>query len=403
MNPMNPMKSMNPKRIVLAIAILVTLSDLTPAGATGADQDIAVFERQILFEAGPEREYRSIRIPCILALPDNTVLAVAAGRSRVSDWADIRMIMRRSTDGGRTWEPLSVLIERGQNVADNPVLIWDAPAKTVHFLHQVNYERIYHMASADSGKTWSQPVDITPQLARFQQLYKWNVIAPGPGHGIQLKNGRLIVPVWLANGAPEPSGKGIIHRPSVTTVIYSDDHGKTWHAGDILPDVLKNMNETVAVPAEDGGVWFYIRNEEIPGFKIGLAYSKDGATNWTKAELHEDLYQPICFSSVLRLSGAPGKSRILFCNPDSRKNPRINKNNPWRARENLTLRLSYDEGRTWPVVRVLEPRASSYSDLAILPEGTILCLFEHDNKYISVARFNLEWLTDRKDTLRGGK
>ncbi|MDR1011934.1 MAG: glycoside hydrolase [Opitutaceae bacterium] len=369
----------------------------------GAGEDMAVFDRQILFEAGPERDYRVIRIPCILALPDDTVLAVAAGRSSASDWADIRMIMRRSTDGGKTWGPLSVLIDRGKNVADNPVLIWDAPAKTVHFLHQVNYERIYHMTSTDSGKTWSEPVDITPQLSRFQQFYKWNVIAPGPGHGIQLENGRLIIPVWLANGAPEPSGKGIVHRPSVATSIYSDDHGKTWRCGEIMPDVLKNMSETVAVPAADGGVWFYIRNEEIPAFKIGLAYSKDGATNWTKAELQEDLYQPICFSSVLRISGAPDKSRILFCNPDSRTNPKPNRGNPWRARENLTLRMSYDEGKTWPVVRVLEPRHSSYSDLTMLSDGTILCLFEHDNRYISVARFNLAWLTDRKDALRGGR
>ncbi len=390
---------MKPIYALLSVIALVMAAGDLPAN-TNSDADIAVFERQILFEAGADREYRSIRIPCLLALPDNTVLAVAAGRSRASDWADIRMIMRRSTDGGKTWEPLTVLIDRGQNVADNPVLIWDGPAKTVHFLHQVNYERIYHMTSADSGKTWSKPVDITPQLARFQQLYKWNVIAPGPGHGIQLKNGRLVVPVWLANGAPEPSGKGIVHRPSVTTAIFSDDHGKTWQCGDILPDVLKNMNETVAVPADDGGVWFYVRNEEIPAFKIGVAYSKDGATNWTKAELHDDLYHPICFSSVLRLSGTPDKSRILFCNPDSRNNPKRNKRNDWRARENLTLRMSYDEGKTWPVVRVLEPGASSYSDLTILADGTILCLFEHHNKYISVARFNLEWLTDRKDALR---
>lgn len=383
------------------LALIITTLIIAGVAHANAGTDIAVFDRHILFEAGSDREYRSIRIPCLLALPDNTVLAVAAGRSRVSDWADIRMIMRRSTDGGKTWEPLSVLIDRGQNVADNPVLIWDAPAKTVHFLHQVNYERIYHMASTDSGKTWSEPVDITPQLSRFQQLYKWNVIAPGPGHGIQLKNGRLVVPVWLANGAPEPSGKGIVHRPSVTAVMYSDDHGRTWQCGDILPDVLINMNETVAVPAEDGGVWLYVRNEEMPAFKIGVAYSKDGATDWTKAELHEDLYQPICFSSVLRLSGVPDKSRILFCNPDSRKNPKRNKGNPWRARENLTLRMSYDEGKTWPVVKVLEPRHSSYSDLAMLPDGTILCLFEHDNRYISIARFNLEWLTNRKDTLRG--
>lgn len=375
------------------------------------DPNNALFERENLFEIAPASEYKSIRIPCIQALSDNTVLAIAAARSAVSDWAVIRLVMRRSTDGGKTWGPVTVLAEDGKNVVDNPVTIWDESAKTLHFLYQTNYERVWYKRSTDGGVTFTEAVDITGQLSRFQELYKWNVIAPGPGHGIQMKSGRLVVPVWLCPGEPNPSGVGRSHRPSITSVIYSDDHGKTWHCGDLVPETLRHMNETVAVPADDGGVWLYIRNEELPAYQVAISYSNDGATNWSKSALHKDLYSPICFSSVLRVSGAPDKSRIIFCNPDSRsKNLTFGK---WRnrLRENLTLRLSYDEGKTWPVVKVIEPGRSSYSDMTMLKDGTILCLYEQgyvednrmNNRYVTLARFNIEWLTDSQDSLKSAK
>jgi sialidase-1 len=368
------------------------------------DPNDAFFEKENLFEV--DDTYKSIRIPCILALPDNTVLAITSARSVPSDWAVIRLLMRRSTDGGKTWAAPVVLVEDGRNVVDNPVAIWDAQTKVVHFLYQTNYERVWHMQSSDSGKTFGRPVEITRQLAAFHKYYKWNVIAPGPGHGIQMKNGRIVVPVWLCIGALNKSGHGRSHRPSVTSVIYSDDNGKTWQCGDILPDTFKNMNETVAVEADDGGVWLYIRNED-PAYRKAIAYSKDGATNWTALKLAPELYTPICFASVLRISGMPDRSRILFCNPNSPAKTKAQVKWGGRTRENLTVRLSYDEGKTWPVSKVIEPGRSSYSDMTLLPDGTILCMYEHgfnpDNiyntRYMTVARFNLEWLTDAGDSL----
>lgn len=357
-----------------------------------------------LFEAQKGSKYQSIRIPCVLALPDNTVIAVVAGRSSVSDWAKIDMLMRRSTDGGKTWGALQVLVDGRGDVADNPVLIWDKNTKEVHFLHQINYERVYHMVSRDGGRTFSKGVNITPQLEAFEKKFKWNVIAPGPGHGIQLKNGRLVVPIWLAAGKVQTkgpnAGRARTHAPSVASVIYSDDHGKTWHCGDIVPPTVHNMNETVAVEADDGGVILVIRNAAPGLYRMTMSHSVDGATNWSEPRIHDDLYTPICFGSVLRISGKPDRSRILFCNPDSRLSPKPNVSGNGRARENLTIRLSYDEGKTWPVAKAIEPEYSSYSDLARLADGTILCLYEHGNKYVSLARFNLEWITDRKDSLK---
>jgi len=388
-----------------ALLIFAGLLSLRVAGSPNLED--AMVEKENLFEVTSGGEYRSIRIPCLLALPDDTVLAFTSARSAVSDWANIRLLLRRSPDGGRTWEAPRVVADHGQGVTDNPVAIWDAATKRVHFLYQIDYRRCFHRQSSDGGRTFSPPVEITSQLAAFQEKYPWNVFAPGPGHGIQLKSGRLLVPVWLSPGAPNPSGKGRAHRPSVTSTIFSDDHGETWQCGEILPDTLKNMNETVAVEADDGGVLLFVRNED-PAYRKAIAYGKDGASGWSQPKLNDALYTPICFGSVLRLSGAPARSRIVFANPDSHaKTKRVT---AWggRVRENLTVKLSYDEGKTWPISKVLEPGRSAYSDLTVLSDGTILCLYEqgfmadnmYNTRYLTVARFNLEWLTDGKDSLR---
>lgn len=392
-SPSLPM-NMRTKLIRLHCA-LVALFLIASAATAKPKEHYAHLDHIVLFEVTKGGKYKSIRIPCLLALPDNTVLAIAAGRSKVSDWADIDMIMRRSTDGGKTWGPVRVLADHGKDVADNPVLIWDDQTKTVHFIYQVNYERVYHMTSTDSGGTFSVPVDITPQVGDLKKHVDWNVIAPGPGHGIQLKNGRLLVPTWLAYGKTHADGTRA-HGPSVITSIYSDDHGKTWHCGDLLPRISKHMNETTAVTTDDDQVMFITRTHHL--HKV-IATSPDGATRWTKPEINEELFTPICFGSSLRISGAPAKSRILFCNPDSRHNMRPNRSGQWRARTNLTVKLSYDDGKNWPVSKVIDPGRSSYSDLAMLPDGTLLCLYEHGDKYVSIALFSLEWLTDGKDTL----
>ncbi len=388
-----------------ALPVLALVACLTASISLSKASGPGFLEQTDLFDVG-DGKYKSYRIPCLLALPDDTVLAFTSARKAVSDWADIDILLRRSRDGGRTWEEPRAVVNSGNNTSDNPVAIWDDQENAVHFLHQTNYERIYYLRSDDHGKTFSAPVDITPQLAEFQKTYPWKVIAPGPGHGIQLKNGRLVVPVWLSPGEEKTKGKGREHRPSAVAVIYSDDHGKTWHCGDIVPDTLKNLNETVAVKADDGGVKLFLRNEDA-SYRKAVAYSKDGATGWTKPELHDDLYTPICFASVLKLSNPPERSRLLFANPDSRSKPEVIRDWGARTRENLTFKLSYDDGKTWPVRKVLEPGRSGYSDLALLSDGTILCLYERgfiegndlNTKLMTIARFNLQWLTDGKDSL----
>jgi sialidase-1 len=102
---------------------------------------------------------------------------------------------------------------------NNPVLIADKDG-TVHMLFCLEYERCFYQRSEDDGLTWSKPTEITSAFAAFKKDYDWKVLATGPNHSIQLKNGRLVVPVWLSTGTG-----GNAHRPSVTATIYSDDQG----------------------------------------------------------------------------------------------------------------------------------------------------------------------------------
>jgi sialidase-1 len=249
-------------------------------------------------------------------------------------------------------------------------------------------------------------VEITSAFDAFHKSYDWKVLATGPDHGIQLTNGRLVVPVWMSTGTG-----GNAHRPSVTATVYSDDQGKTWKAGEIAvpcTDEWINPNETAAVQLADGSVMLNVRSESKAHRRL-VTISKDGATGWSTPRFDDALLEPICMGSIVRLSKQPesDKNRLLFSNPDNltkaggKEEPGKN-----RDRKNLTVKLSYDEGKTWPVSKSIEPSWSAYSDIGVSHSGTILCFYGRGEKAgfagdrLTLARFNLEWLTDGKDQLR---
>jgi sialidase-1 len=277
----------------------------------------------------------------------------------------------------------------------------------VHAIFCLEYARCFYLRSDDDGRTWSKPVEITKAFEAFRSEFDWKVLATGPAHGIQLRSGRLVVPVWLSTGTG-----GHAHRPSVTATIYSDDAGATWHRGDIaVPSTPEwiDPNETVMVELADGRVMLNVRSWSKQHRRL-VATSPDGATGWTPPKFDDALLEPICMASIVRhsLAGeAGGRNRILFANPhwleraDGKAQPGFG-----RDRKNVSVKLSYDEGQTWPVSKSLEAGFSGYSDLAVLPDGTILCFYERgsiDGKNnfgtgrLTVARFNLAWLTDGAD------
>jgi len=379
--------------------------------------------RQTLFQAGTHGFF-IYRIASMVASKEGTLLAFAAARKgQGGDWDPINIVMRRSVDQGMTWGPLQVVVEDGDLPCDNAMPITDYQTGEIHMLYQIHYEKCYYTKSSDDGMTWTEPVDITATLDAFRSIYDWKVIAPGPGHGIQMSNGRLVVPFWMSDGSGPKRSNHTPHRPSIVVSVYSDDHGKTWQAGQVaIPDndVSVIPNETSVIQLADGRVMFNARNESI-NYRRLITYSEDGATNWSEPYFHDAFFEPICFGSMVRYSMKPhqSKNRILFCNPDSRHDPWVAnrpstpRSAPNRHRTNLTVRMSYDEGETWPVQKVIDPGISGYSDMAVTPDGKIHLLYEggsvkefegnhFKNQAMSVLSFNLEWLTDGKDALDPG-
>lgn len=384
----------------------------------GTDQP----EKIDVWKAG-EGGYKIYRIPGIVVTGKGSVLAYAEARkSDRGDWNTIDIVMRRSTDGGRTWSEQKLIadvpgakeknpVALAQNLAtpgdvtfNNPVAIADRGG-LVHFVFCLEYMRAFYMRSEDDGVSWSKPVEITATFNKFRPEYDWKVLATGPGHGIRLDRGRLLIPVWLSTGTG-----GHAHRPSVTSVIYSDDRGRTWHRGEIaIPNTPEWIypNETAAVELADGSVMLNARSESKANRRL-ITVSKDGKTKWSAPKFHDQLLEPICMGSLLRYSTGKsgGRYRILFSNPynlhrkDGKQTPGTS-----RERRNVSVQLSYDEGQTWPVRKTVEPGWSGYSDLAVARDGTILLLYERGGlgddvfrtQALTVARFDLAWLTDGKD------
>lgn len=364
-------------------------------------------DKMLLFE-GNTGSYRGYRIPALVMTAKGTLLAFCAARRDLGDWADIDIAMRRSTDRGSSWEPMRIIADRSTMVVDNPTPIADRITGAVHFLYQVNYAQLFYMRSDDDGRTFSAPVDITDAVHNYRRgwvndssmsRYGWSVAAPGPGHAIQLKSGRLIVPIWMS---PEYR-----HRPSAIATIYSDDHGKSWNAGEVVASELKHPSENVAVELEDGSVMLNIRSEGSEHLRA-QSVSKDGISGWSKPVLVADLYEPVCMASLIRLSARPRqkRSRLLFANPDSKGKPGATESRyNMLSRDDLTIKLSYDEGKTWPVSKLLEAGGTGYSDMAAGPDGTTYIVYERmerdgtpqGKRSLYFTRFGLPWLTDGKD------
>lgn len=379
-------------------------------------------ERTDLFVSGTFG-YGMYRIPGIAVTPKGALLAYAEARRTTggSDWDPIDVVIRRSEDGGKTWSDQLVVSQvKGtisQNPAassrkrapgaitfGNPVVISDRKKGIVHFLFCAEYMRAFYMRSNDDGKTFTSPVEITSTFEQFRPEYDWKVLATGPGHGIQLKNGRLLVPVWLSTSETGP------HHPNLVATIYSDDHGRTWRRGAIAArggGEVNNPNETAAVQLADGRVMLNVRSMSARHRRIVLL-SPDGSSRWSAPRFQEELLEPICFGSIARhgATSRRGPNRLLFVNPDNLlKGGQSGEPGSPRDRRNLTVQLSEDDGATWKVKRVIDPGWSGYADINVGPDGLIYLLYERGEPEaksfrpaaLTLVRFPLDWLTVRTD------
>jgi hypothetical protein len=334
-----------------------------------------------LFVSGKDG-YHTYRIPALLASKKGTLMAFCEGRKiGRGDAGDIDLTLKRSFDGGKTWGKTQVVWDDGENTCGNPCPVVDAKTGTIWLLmtHNIGSDTqamivngtskrprtVWATKSDDDGATWTPPTEITKDVRKPN----WTWYATGPGIGIQLKNGRLVIPC-----DHQIAGSKAQHAH----VIVSDDAGKTWKIGG---DVGPQCNESQVVELRDGSVMLNIRSYRGNNRRL-VAISKDGGDTFANPVEDKQLIEPVCQASILRYPGEQGG--ILFANPASIK------------RENMTVRLSRDEGKTWPHTRVLHAGPSAYSCLAMLPDGTIACLYERGEKSaydtITIALFSLDWL-----------
>jgi sialidase-1 len=358
---------------VAAASLLLALS----SQAFSAD-----LEQAPVFVSGQDG-YHTYRIPSLLVTKKGTLLAFCEGRKNGrGDAGDIDLILKRSHDGGKTWDRTQVVWDDGPNTCGNPCPVLDTRTGTVLLLltHNLGADTeeqilrgtskgtrtVWVTKSADDGATWDTPVEITKDVKKPD----WTWYATGPGVGIQTKNGRLVVPCDnYVTGS----------RVRQAHVILSDDGGKTWKLGGV---VGPGCNESQVVELNDRRLMLNIRSYRGNNRRL-VALSKDGGETFSDPVEDTQLVEPICQASILRCPSEDGG--ILFANPASKK------------RERMTVRLSRDEGKTWPLARVLHEGPSAYSSLAALPDGMIACLYERGDRgpyeTITLARLPRSSLT----------
>lgn len=226
------------------------------------------------FRAGRDG-YASFRIPAVVATPDGTLLAFCEGRvgSR-DDFGNIGIVLKRSTDGGRTWGPLKAAVKNGDDLAGNPapVVLGTGRVLLVHVRNaalaaedairrgkvSAAAGRRVWVQHSDDGVIWSAPKEITKAAKKAA----WRWYATTPGHALQLSTGRVVVP---ANHSLPPAGKdtGTEGKCNGGHCLLSDDRGATWRIGyvDDNTDGYINANETTAAELPDGRVYFNTRND----------------------------------------------------------------------------------------------------------------------------------------------
>jgi sialidase-1 len=361
-----------------------------------------LFAQTPVFSAG-EAGVCEYRIPALVCTNQGTLLAACDARVDKPGDApnNIDLALKRSEDLGETWSEVQILVDDGGDMAaGDPCMLVDRVTGSVWIIYDHIYPTmdellrrdpqraegareewhgrvifVHAIRSDDDGRTWSDPIDLTPQIKHPD----WVAAMAGPGMGITMSGGRLICPGYRRFDAD--LGEDSAH------VYFSDDHGATWQVGEAA---ATQTNEAQAVELADGRLMLNMRTPR--GYnRRRVAISQDGGETWSEAHDDPALTEPGCQASIIRWPGGTmgADGRLLFSNPASTD-----------KRTDMTVRVSYDDGQTWPVAKTIAGEYCSYSCLAALPDGSAGILFEHrfpdpdaqGRENLVFARFNDVWL-----------
>lgn len=360
-----------------------------------------------VFISGTEG-HKSYRIPAIILLPNGELLAFAEGRVHgAGDFGDINIVMKRSSDKGRTWSSLQYIAEFDTLQCGNPAPVVDLtdplfPQGRIFLFYNTGnnhegevrkgkgYKQVWYKTSSDGGYSWGEPTDITEQVHRpnypkanpaYNFSEDWRTYANTPGHAMQLQTGKYKGRIYVAanHSAGGPKADATDYDAHG---FYTDDHGKTFHLGSSLN--VPGSNESIATEISGGKLMFNSRNQkgDIRARIIGI--SSNGGETWDTTYFDRNLPDPVCQASILTIKSRKRNNILAFCNAADEK-----------RRDNLTLRISCNNGKTWKKSFVIyknpsQPDAAAYSDIVKISKKDIGVLYEKDN-YSKIVFTTVKW------------
>lgn len=354
-------------------------------------QEVNVF---VSGEAG----YKSYRIPAIVKDKTGQLIAFAEGRvDHAGDFGNVDIVYKTSQDNGKTWGPLHVAVDNDNLQVGNPAPVVDLldPAypkgRLLLFYNTGNnhegevrkgngLRECWSISSADGGKTWSNPQNITLEThrpnqpsvnAQYNFKEDWRTYANTPGHALQFDSGkykgRIYIPANHSEGDPKSNGRDYFAHS-----YYSDDHGKTFKIGASVK--FEGSNETMAAQISGTGLYMNSRNQQGNVKSRIVSYSNDGGVTWDTTYYDKNLPDPVNQGAVLSWQ-KKGRYVLAVCNAASTD-----------RRDNLTVRLSKDRGKTWYFSQVIAKAPegvkgdyAAYSDLVLLNKNKLGVLFEKEN------------------------
>ncbi len=331
-----------------------------------SDPDNAAAAR-LLFQSGHEG-YPRYRIPSLVVANGGDLLAICEGRADGGGLTgNVDLVFKRSTDLGATWSGLTRIADAGDDTLGNASALVDRESGVIWIAGTISpgehleaaiakgeteeSTRVFVVSSRDEGQTWTQPRNITAAVKKPG----WTWYGCGPGVGIQLKNGRLLFPAYHREGQ---NGETVCSH-----AIFSDDGGLTWN---LSQNAGAGNGEPQALQREDGSIYLSARTSGDGPNLRSIVESTDGGATWGDKRFDQSLYDAHCQASLLKLPpAANSKSRWLYAHPAG------------PDRNDLTIRLSHDEGRSWDAGALLLRKGNSqYSSMALLPDGRVGVLFD---------------------------